>query len=420
MLYLIENRKVIHKERFGNGDSIACMQVTKHGIAVAGSGGFITIYNFSQFKENEAFKIVQKVPLPDNSIQVVGLSSTIGEDNVLAEFSTNQVFKLKLTGTGEVINNSPDELVKFDPFLESYHSNAITGMDLCVRKPLLATCSSDKSIRIWNYLTGTCELMKTFGDEPQSISLHPSGLYLLAGFSDKLRLLNILMDDLRPVREFSIRACKKCIFANGGHIFAAVHGNIVQIFSTWSFENIENLKGHNGKVKSLYFTPDDSSLVSAGSDGAVYTWNMKQMKREHEHILKSCSYFDAVCSPNGKVMFAVGTDKMVKEITESSVTKEFDGNQVMTQIALSNSGRMLFVGTQMGTIRALRFPFGDQHDFQEHQAHNGPVTKLKVSYDDQYLFSAGEDGCLYMYKLTEKEGKKERQNIFADEVLFYF
>jgi WD40 repeat protein len=194
----------------------------------------------------------------------------------------------------------------------------------------------------------------------------------------------------------------------------------VQIFSTWTFENLENLKGHNGKVKSLYFTPDDGCLVSAGSDGAVYTWNMKLMKRENEHILKSCSYFDAVCSPNGKVMYAVGNDKMIKEISESIVTKEFEGNQVMTQIALSNSGRMLFVGTQSGTIRALRYPFGDQHDFQEHQAHTGPVTKLKISPDDQCLFSAGEDGCLFMYRLTDKEDrakKGERSSIFADEVI---
>ncbi|KAJ3337549.1 Cilia- and flagella-associated protein 57, partial [Kappamyces sp. JEL0680] len=332
---------------------------------------------------------------------------------------SNQVFKMALTGpTDANVSPSAEEAAKVEPYMESYHCGAITGLDLCVRKPLLVTCSSDKSIRIWNYLTGTCELMKYFGDEPQSISLHPSGLYLLVGFSDKLRLMNILMDDLRPVREFSIRACKKCVFANGGHLFAAVHGNVVQIFSTWTFENIENLKGHNGKVKSLYFTPDDSSLVSAGSDGAVYTWNMRQMKRENEHILKSCSYYDAVCSPNGKVMYAVGTDKLVKEITESIVTKEFEGSQAMTQIALSNSGRMLFVGTHTGTIRALRFPFGDQHDFQEHQAHNGPVTRLKISYDDQYLFSTGEDGCLYMYKLTDKEdrSKKEKASVFADEV----
>lgn len=40
----------------------------------------------------------------------------------------------------------------------------------------------------------------------------------------------------------------QCTFSNGGHLFAAVHGNVIQIYSTSTFENVGNLKGHNGKV----------------------------------------------------------------------------------------------------------------------------------------------------------------------------
>jgi cilia- and flagella-associated protein 57 len=87
---------------------------------------------------------------------------------------------------------------------------------------------------------------------------------------------------------------------------------MIQLYSTWTFENIGNLKGHNGKVRSLYWTPDDSILVSAGSDGAVYTWIIRDLKRENEHILKSCSYTSAVCTNDGKSVFAVGSDKCLK------------------------------------------------------------------------------------------------------------
>lgn len=217
-------------------------------------------------------------------------------------------------------------------------------MDVCSRKPLLITCGADKSIRIWNYITGKCEQVKFSPEEVSSVALHPSGLYLLAGFSDKLRLMNILMDDIRPFREFPIRVCQECRFSNGGHLFAATHGNLIQIQSVWTFETVAVLKGHNGKVRSLYFTPNDTVLVSAGSDGAVYTWSMQEFKRESEHILKTCSYSSAVCSPSGKTVYAVGIDRMLKEITESSVTREIDANTILTQVALSHSGRMMFVG----------------------------------------------------------------------------
>ncbi len=82
-------------------------------------------------------------------------------------------------------------------------------MDVCTRKPFIVTCSTDKSIRLWNYITGTCSQSKAFPEDVYSVALHPSGLYLLAGFSDKLRLMNILMDDLRTFREFPIRACQE-------------------------------------------------------------------------------------------------------------------------------------------------------------------------------------------------------------------
>ena len=45
--------------------------------------------------------------------------------------------------------------------------------------------------------------------------MHPSGLYCLVGFSDKLRLMNILIDDIKQFKEFPIRSCKEVIYALG-------------------------------------------------------------------------------------------------------------------------------------------------------------------------------------------------------------
>lgn len=39
------------------------------------------------------------------------------------------------------------------------------------------------------------------------MALHPSGLFVLVGFSEKLRLLNILIDDIRVFKEIAIRGC---------------------------------------------------------------------------------------------------------------------------------------------------------------------------------------------------------------------
>lgn len=35
-------------------------------------------------------------------------------------------------------------------------------------------------------------------------------------------------------------------------MFAAVNGNVVQVYALMSFENIVNLKGHKGKVRAAH------------------------------------------------------------------------------------------------------------------------------------------------------------------------
>lgn len=46
---------------------------------------------------------------------------------------------------------------------------------------------------------------------------------------------------------------------------------------------------------------------------------------------------------------------------------------------------------------------------------------MRISYDDQYLFTCGEDGCLFVFNIADKDElrgvKKERVSEFADEIL---
>ena len=53
------------------------------------------------------------------------------------------------------------------------------------------------------------EVSREFQEECYSIALHPSGLYILVGFSDKLRLMNLLIDEIRMFKEFTIRGCRE-------------------------------------------------------------------------------------------------------------------------------------------------------------------------------------------------------------------
>ena len=94
-------------------------------------------------------------------------------------------------------------------------------MDVCVRKPLIATCSLDKSVRIWNYNEKTLESETYFNEEPYSIAFHPSGFHIVVGFADKLKMLNVLKDKVAVYKEFTMKHVRDVVFSHGGHLFAA-------------------------------------------------------------------------------------------------------------------------------------------------------------------------------------------------------
>jgi WD40 repeat protein len=132
------------------------------------------------------------------------------------------------------------------------------------------------------------------------------------GFSDKLRLLNLLMDDIRAYREVPIKLCREVRFSHGGQYFAAVNGNIIMVFDFYTCEKVVDLRGHNSKVKSVHWGADDTTIVSCGLDGAVYQWDWEDCKRLSEYVQKGTHYHCAL--GNAESVFAVGSDQMMKEL----------------------------------------------------------------------------------------------------------
>ncbi|KXJ18311.1 cilia- and flagella-associated protein 57 [Exaiptasia diaphana] len=391
------------------------------------SAGLGTVHLFEKTEEKDFYKKSREIRIPADAQspdpqlaekqEVKNLTISPSEETLVCATSTSQLYNITLS-TADL---GKGDLATFELLSQSFHHGVITGMDVCIRKPLIATCGLDRSVRIWNYETCSLEAYKEFQEECYSIALHPSGLYILVGFSDKLRLMNLLIDDIRSFKEFTIRGCRECSFSNGGHLFAAVHGNVIQLYSSTTFENVGNLKGHNGKVRQVIWSQDDSKIISCGMDGAVYEWNVYNYKREGESVLKSCSYTSVAVSPDGRTTFAVGSDRTLKEICDSQILREVQAaDTVLTQCVMSRSGRMLFAGTSGGTLRAMKFPLTVPGEWQEHQVHSGALTKMRMSYDDQYLFTVSEDASLFIFKAVDKEGrglKRDKELGYAEEIL---
>ena len=126
------------------------------------------------------------------------------------------------------------------------------------------------------------------------------------------------------------------------------------------FSNIGNLIGHDGKVTSITWSQDDQFLVSCAEDGSLYQWDVAEGKRIHETVIKQCSFSDVSMAPdNSGLIYAVGSDKTIKQFKESQATKEIDLHTItLSTVVLSHEGTMLFTGSTTGTVYRLEHTVG--------------------------------------------------------------
>ena len=224
-------------------------------------------------------------------------------------------------------------------------------MDVCILKPLVATCGSDKSVRIWNYQEKTAEGVKVFEEDAHSIAFHPSGLYVLVGFTDKLRLLSLLMDDMRLVRELPVKACKEAKFSNGGHLFAAVNQATVQVFDAYTCEVKVQLRGHQQNVKSVLWAEKDRRLVSIGKDGNIFLWEVRTGERLAEFMQPRASFYDGALHgdavSNSSRLFVACNDSTIRSFNASTLVPELNDvvlDSPLGGMTLASNGRALFTG----------------------------------------------------------------------------
>ena len=131
--------------------------------------------------------------------------------------------------------------------VSSFHSKQILGLDVCIKKDLVATCSSDRTVRLWSYTNAEVPRFQAYmiyqsEQEAHALAFHPSGLHLVVCFSDSIRLMNILDTKLVTFKSLPIRECREIVFSNGGHLFACANDKEVWIYKFYTAVNTQQFK----------------------------------------------------------------------------------------------------------------------------------------------------------------------------------
>ncbi|EAY19184.1 hypothetical protein TVAG_214090 [Trichomonas vaginalis G3] len=392
----------------------------KKGFLAASEGGYLTKFDQSTTTPGKYVQ-VEQVKLFGDELPISAHTIAVdpSEENCAVSLRNNRIVTVSLSN-GDIILN-PEE----KPLIMPFHDGPIFSCSTCCRKPLIATCGADKTVRVWNYLDNSLEICKEFTESVYCVSFHPDGLSMLIGLGDKLGLFGVFYDDLRKYRDFPIRGCRCAKFSNGGQLFAAVNLSKIQIYSTLTFQLINTLHKHSTIVNNLIWGEADTIIASVGADGAMYVHRQESSssKSEENYTTSGIQYSAITASPDFTSIYISGTDCMIKEIQNGSVVRTQNYPQCENSphqqkaLVMSNNGQMFFSGSKDGKVTSFSLPINNEKS--EICCHTGEINSMAISFDDSLLFSVGDDGVLAIFTIHDKDNRVHtlERTFFSDEVL---
>ena len=230
--------------------------------------------------------------LKDKESSITGIClENLNELLLVVGFKSNEIGYM---GIKEILTNikNPDYNLELNLICDGFHRGAINCMDVSLQRPIIITCSTeDKSIRIWNYLTGHCENCKIVLEEKEdskekeinflSLAIHPNGYYVAISDNEMIRFFHLCHKELRFYsndqvgNEQSKPNCTILKFSNGGHLLAAVSERKIYVIRSFSREILRIFNTpHKGNIVSIYFHDEDSFIYSCGTDGIIVQYNL--------------------------------------------------------------------------------------------------------------------------------------------------
>eukprot|EP00831_Metopus_contortus_P066834 TRINITY_DN59611_c0_g1_i1.p1 TRINITY_DN59611_c0_g1~~TRINITY_DN59611_c0_g1_i1.p1 ORF type:complete len:338 (+),score=27.90 TRINITY_DN59611_c0_g1_i1:259-1272(+) len=324
-------------------------------------GPTLFFIEYSKEGKLEPLKLLQEelIEQPKCTLRCLSVRPNI-EGSVYAITSDKQLMKY------DMVNRKVTYLIS------AFHSSGITGLDVCVRKPLLVTCSEkDGTIRLWNYIEKRQELCYHSSDmsNPISVAFHPSGLHIVVGTTDKIYIMDVFLKTLKTFREITIKQFRDVSFSHGGHILAISYMNLLQVFNFYTMELLPKWSSNQVKAQTIVWYDDDTGFITNEQSNYVSFCNRNALP---ENLPVDGTTVHSVLKLPGNQIYAACSDKTIKEVTKDNKQVKISVNSVPSQIAITRNQKLFFVGIGEaklpGTVKCYKTPIstGECSDIQAH------------------------------------------------------
>ncbi|TYK52884.1 AAA family ATPase [Actinomadura decatromicini] len=260
---------------------------------------------------------------------------------------------------------------------------------------LVATASSDRTVRVWDAATGA-EVAALRGHEGPVVAVawSPDGLRLASASDDGTARV---WDAAAHARVAVLRGHRDMLWGvtwspDGARVATASRDGDVRIWDAADGTATATLTGHGGWVRDVAWSPDGTRLASASDDRTIRIWDAETHRETavlegHEDTVRT-----AVWSPDGKRLASCSYDRTgrVWDVESGASGPVLRGHaDLVWSIAWSPDGARLATASHDRTIRLWSAAEGTE--LAVFRGHGEPLRAVAWSPDGDRLASGSND-----------------------------
>jgi WD40 repeat protein len=319
------------------------------------------------------------------------------------------------------------ELIRFTDFpnlkILTGHTDWVDSLAISPDGKILASCSRDKTIRLWSLPDGNH--LKTLTGRTNwvdSLAISPDGKILVsASYDQTIRLWSLPNGNhLKTLTGHTASISSLAISPCGQILVSASYDQTIRLWSLSGGNYLKTLTGHTDWVDSLAISPDGQILVY-GSYQKICLWSLPDgnyLKTLTDHNNYRVS--SVAISRDSKLLVSGSSDRTIRLWSLPSgnhlKTLTDHNNYTVSSVAISPDSKLLVSGSGDNTIGLWSLPDGNH--LKTFTGHTDSVYSLAISPDGQILVSGGKDNTIRLWSLPHQYpiGKFTTQNISEIEL----
>ncbi|KZV86664.1 WD40 repeat-like protein [Exidia glandulosa HHB12029] len=242
----------------------------------------------------------------------------------------------------------------------SGHTDQVNQVAVSPNGSLVASCSNDRSIRLWDTVTGLAFGAPLVGHSnfAKSVVFSPDGTRVVSGSDDgTIRVWSTetcTPVQLGPLPRHRGRVETVAYSPDGSRIVSGSRDRTVRIWNAHTGGAVLTLDGHTGWIRSVAYSPDGLHIVSGSKDCTVRIWNVATGQQVGAPLVghnKSVSH--VAYSPDGTRIVSSsddGTIRLWNAETRASITTLAGHTGTILSAAFSPDGKRLASASQGGTV----------------------------------------------------------------------